>query len=204
MLSITVPNNTVLLSGETSNPNLLVQGILDNDPATIKMIYRNDYRSIRSMVRNFRVPNLEPEDVFQEGLTRAILNIRNGRFNGDSSFSTYLYSICRNICLKEYKKVRPITSVEIADEAEEAEENHFEKLRLVVELKDKLNSKCKEIIDLRFSLNGNNEDDRSNRFEAIASKLGLKADNARQRFKRCMARLQELVMNNPQYQELFA
>jgi dephospho-CoA kinase len=39
-------------------------------------------------------------------------------------------------------------------------------------------------------------------FEEIAEKLGLTPANARQRFKRCLDKLREIVFNNPGYEEL--
>ena len=85
-----------------SDQDIIIKGILSNDPSTIKSIYNDQFDKISAMVNNFMYINLEPDDVFQEGLTRAVINIRKGVFKGDSSFSTYLYGICRNLCLKEY------------------------------------------------------------------------------------------------------
>jgi len=63
--------------------NKIIEGILKNDPQTIKLIYSEHFVKISNMVNNFRYISLEPEDVFQEGLTRAVINIRKGAFKGD-------------------------------------------------------------------------------------------------------------------------
>lgn len=181
----------------------IVEGILRNDPGTIKGIYHDQFGKISAMVNNFSYINLEPDDVFQEGLTRAVINIRKGVFKGDSSFSTYLYGICRNLCLKEYNRSKLTTSNEISDIKEEVEDDYFDSIQLMLKLKDKLDDSCKAIIDLRFGI-GDSEIDNTGtvRFEIIAAKLDISADNARQRFGRCFSKLKNLVASEPMFNEL--
>ena len=183
-----------------SDQNKIIEGILKNDPQTIKLIYSEHFGKISSMVNNFRYISLEPQDVFQEGLIRAVINIRKGDFKGDSSFSTYLYGICRNLCLKEYNRSKLLTTNEIADIKEEIEDDYFDSIQLMLKLKEKLDDSCKKIIDLRFGI-GNN-DSSITRFETIAAKLNISADNARQRFGRCFAKLKKLVVDNPMFNQL--
>lgn len=169
----------------------VIDGIIKNDSGTIALIYKNNFERIKNMVKGFRNISLEPEDVFQEGLTRAIINIRNRRFKGESSFSTYLYGICRNLCLKDYNRRKPLTSKEMKDVRDETEDNYFEELQMIIRIKERLDEQCRKIIDLRFGLLSNDEN--STRFEAIARFLGIQADNARQRFRRCFAKLKTMV-----------
>jgi RNA polymerase sigma factor (sigma-70 family) len=186
-----------------SDQDIIIKGILSNDPSTIKSIYNDQFDKISAMVNNFMYINLEPDDVFQEGLTRAVINIRKGVFKGDSSFSTYLYGICRNLCLKEYNRNRLTTSNEIGDIKEEVEDDYFDSIQLMVKLKDKLDNNCKEIIDLRFGIGDIDSTYTSTlRFEKIAAKLNISADNARQRFGRCFSKLKKLVASEPMFNEL--
>lgn len=183
-----------------SDQDKVVEGIKNNDPQTIKFIYREHFGKIRSMVNNFRYISLEPEDVFQEGLTRAVINIRKGVFKGDSSFSTYLYGICRNLCLKEYNRSKLTTSNEIGDVKDEVEDDYFDAIQLMLKLKENLDEKCKTIIDLRFGIG--NTDEGITRFEAIAAILKISADNARQRFGRCFSKLKKIISENPVINQL--
>lgn len=143
------------------------------------------------MVKGFKIISLVPDDIFQEGLTRAIINVRNKRFKGDSSFSTYLYGICRNLCLKEYNRQKPLTNKEMKDIGDETGDDYFEELQMIITLKERLDEQCRKIIDLRFGLLPNEKN--STRFDAIARFLGIHADNARQRFRRCFAKLKTMV-----------
>jgi RNA polymerase sigma-70 factor (ECF subfamily) len=181
----------------------VIEGILRNDRKTLELIYRKDFESIRSMVNNFKNIDLEPGDIFQEGLTRAVMNIRKGVFKGESKFSTYLYGICRNICLKEYNRNKPIKTVDSLNIEENQDIDHYEILNLVLELKDKLEKNCKDIIDIKFNLCDDQDGkEESTSLKNIAAHLGIEYDNARQRFIRCMAKLRSLIQNNPRYHEL--
>lgn len=174
----------------------VIKGILANDSRTIREIYKQQFNKIRSMVQNFHKLNIGAEDVFQEGLTRAIINVRKGRFNGESAFSTYLYGICNNVCLKEYRKNKHQLSNELKEVEDELPVDNFDIIQVIAKEKEKLDSNCQRIIDLRFGLN--NESD-STRFESIAEKLGIKPDNARQRFGRCFAKLMEMLQQNEEF-----
>jgi len=181
----------------------LIECILKNDRKTLELIYKKDFNSIRSMVNNFKNIELEPYDVFQEGLTRAVMNIRKGVFKGESKFSTYLYGICKNICLSDYNRNKQIKTVDSLNIEENQDIDHYEILDLVLEIKDKLEKNCKDIIDMRFNLcDDQDEKEESTSLKNIAAHLGIEYDNARQRFIRCMAKLRLLIQNNPRYHEL--
>lgn len=177
----------------------VIEGILKNDSRVIGRIYNEQFDRIRSMVYNFQKLNLEPEDVFQEGLTRAILNVRKGVFKGDSAFSTYLYSICNNICLKEYRRKKHTLSIGLQDSPEELPLDNNDVLQIILEEKAKLDEKCRELIDLRFGLGS---DLGNTRFETIAAALDIKPDNARQRFGRCFAKFMKMLQNNSEFKLL--
>jgi hypothetical protein len=91
-------SHTVLRKNKTTDysDDVILEGILENSNAVFGYIYKSYYPKIKRMVWTFKNTLLQPDDVFQEGLTRAVMNIRNGKFRGDSSFSTYLNGICYN------------------------------------------------------------------------------------------------------------
>lgn len=185
--------------------NEILAGILGNENAIISHIYKKYFIKIKQMVFAFRHTALDPDDIFQEGLTRAIMNIREGRFRGESSFLTYLNSICRNICLKEMDKMKG-RNEEITDRIQEENSLDFELLNLLLEVRKQLNEPCLKIIDLRFDLIEPDADEMiipttCRSFDEIAQLLDLTAANARQRFKRCFDKLREYVLNEPELKE---
>jgi RNA polymerase sigma factor (sigma-70 family) len=180
----------------------IVTGILNNDNATIVMIYKQYLSSIRKLVYNYNRPGLNADDVFQEGLTRAVVNIRDGKFRGDSSFHSYFYAICRNICLKELKKGGLETdmpdNLSVDDESRQ-----WDLVEQVLKLREKIDGPCREIIDLRFNINRlYTGAERLTPFEYIAEQFGIQTDNARQRFRRCMGKLTELFYHDPVCREI--
>lgn len=183
----------------------IISGILGNENSIISHIYKKYFIKIKQMVFTFRHTALDPDDIFQEGLTRAVMNIRESRFRGESSFFTYLNSICRNICLKEMNKMKG-RNEEIKETIQEENSVDYELLTCLLEVRKQLNEPCLEIIDLRFDLNEPDPDEpikpsACKSFEEIAELLGLTSVNARQRFKRCLDKLREYVLNDIELKE---
>ncbi len=144
----------------------------------------------------------EAEDVLQEGMARMIMNVRSGKFLGKSSIHSYLYSICKNICFKQYAGETFVTFDESTpDLAEENNSEYFDLLQLILTAKQKLDEKCLEIIDLRFRLTDlierSNSKAKLMEFEQIAQLIEIKADNARQRFSRCLEKFISILKNTP-------
>ena len=108
--------------------NELIKGIKINEDWAVGYVYKTQFKTIKKMVYSFRNTILEPEDIFQEGLTRIILNIRKGKFRGESSLSTYFNSICRNICLKILANPNPLPTNENLVPEEPETENYYELL----------------------------------------------------------------------------
>ena len=130
----------------------IIEALRNNDSRVIGKVYEQQFFKIRNMVKSFRYLDLDPHDVFQEGMTRAVMNVRQDKFKGDSSFATYLYSICRNICLKEYQKSKGTLPLEFEDLADDVAEDYFELLQIINREKGKLGEDCQRIINLRFGL----------------------------------------------------
>lgn len=178
----------------------LLEGIKKKDNMTISYIYKEYFGGIRGMIFRFQNLSLNPEEIFQEGLTTSIMNIEEGRFQGKSSFKTYLTSICRNIALKQLNRKDPVldTTGQDYEQVPEVDDLTHDLVEMVRDLKNQLDEKCKHIINARF-------DETTGEipgFEEIAEKLGLTPANARQRFKRCLDKLREIVFKNPGYEEL--
>jgi len=183
----------------------IIDGILQNSNQVISEIYNQNFRKIKRMVLSFNNTMLDPDDIFQEGLTRAIINVQSGKFKLESSFSTYLSSICRNVCLKQLSKKRTFELNDKFDQTVENEKN-FEALNAILEIKEQLDRKCREIIDLRFSMLDNHNTETPNKcmpFDEIAEKMQLTTINARQRFKRCLDKLRNLAYKTPELTDYF-
>lgn len=181
----------------------LIAGIQKNENKALRSLYKTEYNSIKKMVFAFHNVSLDPEDVFQEGLTRLIINLQSGRFRGDSSLSTYLNSICRNICLKKLSRQGTVSLETGIPEPVQEEEHFYDLLEFVSRLKKELGENCRAVLDLRFRQSEQENNTQSiNKlmgFDEIAVHLNISADNARQRFKRCLDQLKKRVISHPEY-----
>jgi len=216
MLDVT--KRTMRVQNHAYTEEDLVKGLQEGSGEMIRFIYKKNMAAITHLVNRFPHIIPETEDVIQEGMTRLIMNIRDGKFSGKSSVHTYLYSICRNICLKENERwmrdkrvaeedtyARNPLGVETGAIEMEDEDGYFDQIKLVMKAKKQIGEICVEIIDARFglsdagyspSLSGEGARGRGSRlipFEEIAEGLGISHDNARQRFKRCMDKLIHIV-----------
>ena len=191
----------------------LLKGLKNGDGKVISFIYKRNMPTIRNMVNQYSNMVLDADDVIQEGLTRMIMNIRDGKYRGTSSIHTYLYSVCKNICLKEYQKSKIFTPANAGIEMiDDRQDDYFELLQAILKIKGQLEQKCIEIIDLRFSIHQGLSMDLSPThegaqnmmpFDDIALKLDILPDNARQRFKRCLEKLIIAVKENKLIEEYF-
>ena len=177
----------------------LIDGILSNSENVISKIYHTNSPKVKRMVWAFKNLSLDPDDIFQEGLTIALLNVHEGKFRGESSFSSYLNSICRNICLKQLSKNKFVELTE-HHESVEVEAVNLNIIEKIIEFKNRIGEKCREVIDLRFSLGDQINHENPNKclsFETIAEQLSITQVSARQRLKRCLDQLRVLVDASP-------
>jgi len=180
----------------------IITGILNNNEKIMLKLYKTEYGRVQKMVYAFHSLALDTDDVFQEGLTRLIMNIRNGKFRGESTVSTYLVSICRNICLKTLSKNKKMAQELPETPIQEEHDNYYELLTLINTIKEKTGESCRTIIDLRFRQEMGDTDKNLRGFDEIAKQLNIESSNARQRFKRCLDKLREMVLNHPDYQTI--
>lgn len=186
----------------------IITELINNQNLVIKSIYKTHYTSIKKLVYSFKNAALDPDEIFHEGLTRMIVNIRQGRFRGECSLYTYLNSICRNICLKLLARPKLLITEENLLQEDPENDNYYESLAFISKLKKQMSESCRVIIDIRFKqseeiLVTNSTDNKLHGFDEIAQRLDITVDNARQRFKRCLEQLRKMVFTHPEYQTLF-
>jgi len=188
----------------------IIKGIIEDDDMVIRYLYKKYYTGIRRLVYSFRNLRLDPDDIFQDGLTRAVLNVKNGKFHGKSAFYTYLNSICHHICIQELKSDHGDYPVfdDVPDD-DNIQETSQDAVFLLGKIKEKMDPACRQIIDTRFGIGLDHILDevqlghhQNLKFEEIGKILGIEPDNARQRFKRCMEKLREMLISNPAWNDL--
>ncbi len=183
----------------------IVLGIKNYDSHVLSKFYNEYYESIKKMVIQFRNPALDPEDIFQEGLIRAVMNIRENKFKENSSFLTYLNRICYYICLKKLGKNPddyPLNDgiISIPDE----ENRKFELYERVLSAMKQLDEKCRDLINLRFyvdEITNPEEKKKLRSYDAMANKLNINPASVGQFLQRCLKKFKEIVKNDSEIQE---
>lgn len=184
----------------------ILEGLKNRDDKIFTYISDKYYPVIKSLVLSFKGLVMDPEDIYIEGLMKACLNVEKGIFKGNSSFYTYLYAICKNMCLKLIVQQgrNSFVSIEYFEAPDEPASNVEEQIIMMMTIMKQMDQKCKEIINLRFGLgfethysSKKNVDFGSNfRFDVISDILGIEPENARKRFNRCLKKLKILLENN--------
>ncbi len=172
----------------------LIEGIKKGEKEIILFIMKKHAASVKKMVNEFKIERyIQAEDVIQDGMVELLINLRENKFNGNSSVTTYYYSICRFICLKHYNKYKDVYPIADHPEIMDRETCDYEndgRLDRLIDLLKHMKKECIEIINLRFGLSQNGQ-----RFEQIVTKKGfdeisktlnIEVANARQRFTRCL------------------
>ena len=168
-------------------------GIREN--RAITYLIREYEGKIRAFITSRNGSTEDAEDVFQEGVTAMIMNIKADKYKGDSSIQTYLYAICKGIWYKKFNKnVRDrenkstLTVAEIDHDTPEFMVLEEEQKSLIENLFDKLRSKCKETLYLWGQ---------SYSMQEIADELGFKNSQvAMNKKNKCLNELRNLMKEN--------
>ena len=100
---MSVNNEKLLESGKGLLDKLLSKNNTKKDQAW-ELLYKTHYPMVKEMILKNSGTVSDATDLFQDGLMVLHRNISNGSFRGESSLKTYLYSICKNLWLKELER----------------------------------------------------------------------------------------------------
>ncbi|MBL4704250.1 MAG: sigma-70 family RNA polymerase sigma factor [Flavobacteriales bacterium] len=172
----------------------LIKGLRDDNRQLVSMLYVKHYPMIRKLVLDNNGSEAEAKDVFQEAIIVFYENIRTKGFDLTCKIATYLYSISRNIWLKQLKRRMPQIKdlndhKQIIDFNRDFNKHEEKQIRL-----DKVNSAledigepCNSILTYFFF--------QQLTMEEIAGKMGYtNAANAKNQKYKCFKRLKQLVL----------
>jgi RNA polymerase sigma factor (sigma-70 family) len=103
---------------------------------------------VRDIVCKNRGTNDDATDIFQDGLLILHRNINNGSFRSESSIKTYIFSICRNLWLKELGKRQKLvaSAAEMAIELSQDVNNYLINVEVITLLLSELKEECKSML----------------------------------------------------------
>ncbi len=153
-------------------------------------LYKRDYPSVRQYVKANNGTEDSSEEIFQETLIIFFIKVQKGEFKLESSIGGYLFSVSRNLWLKELQKRRSSILISLDDEHDYSdEESILVSHKKIKQLLGLLDENCRNLlVDFYFLKESVNE---------LKTKYGLGSEGATKNKKyRCLKKLTVLVQKN--------
>ena len=181
----------------------IIEGIRSRDNCVLQYVYKNYYPSIHHFITSNSGSPDDAKDIFQESIIVIYRKVKeHKRFLINSSFKTFIYSVARNIWLKnlrnrkfEGKKIQDQQPfIELKDEPFKIS-NEDLKMSLYQKYFKKLPEDCQNILRLTAKEIPQKE---------IAQALGFRSENyVKKRKHGCKEKLIEMIKEDPQYPDLW-
>lgn len=164
----------------------------------IGFIYRNHYRLLENYVLTNNGNEMDAEDLIQEVLVVFVDIVQTGKYRGEASVRSFLYTLTRNLWVTELRKrnsdFKRNGLFETNREKEEEDISSYliynEAQKTIVELFERMGEKCKQILTLFY-------------YENLSMKDILKQTNyeneqvLRNKKYKCLKELTDIVQQSP-------
>ena len=180
----------------------LINGILKKDNNAFNFIYENYFGLIKNFVIGNNGNKDDAYDLFQNAQIVIYRKLKtNNDFKLTSSFSSFLFGICRFLWLKELEKARKHElDVSFFDDYTLIDDNTIAKI-IINERQEmfqyyfqQLSSDCQKVILMSLEKIS---------YQEIAEKMGYKSENyAKNSRYRCKERLVKMIKNDPNYKNI--
>lgn len=177
----------------------LVVALQDGSESALKQIYKQNYPVVVNLVITNGGSLQEAKDIFQEALIIFYEKVKDGEFQLSSKISTYIYSVSRNLWLKQLKK-KKLREEPLKDTDEFVDpgtgdahlrENQFQAMHQALSA---LGEPCRSILQ-DFYLN-------SKSMEEITERYGYtNTDNAKNQKYKCLRRLKKMYFGEMKDEE---
>ena len=163
---------------------------LENE--ALQAIYVQVYPKVERFVSKSGGSSEESYDVFQDAILIFFKHVTEGRFREESSISTYIQVICRNLWYEQIRKSRRMQAYR-PDEEEAYEINEDDLLALksthsIEKLLKKLGDECQQVLKLFYF--------EKKRMTEIQSHFGLSSEQvAKNKKYKCLKKLTDLCNN---------
>jgi RNA polymerase sigma factor (sigma-70 family) len=114
--------STTSLVSIKMNDQLIIQGLKQNSNAAYSQLYTSYYKLIESFVLHNSGTEDDAKDIFQETILILRNKAENDKLVLTSALKTYLFSISRNLWLKELRTKRKLNGNLVEETDESAEE----------------------------------------------------------------------------------
>lgn len=194
------------LRNEAFSDAEVISNLMENTrvDAALRHLYRENFELLSRYIVNNSGSEQDSEDIFQEVMVAFIGLVRAGKFRGESSIRTFLFSLNKNIWLNELKRRGRAEARELkyekqneqvavtADMAMELKQTKSELMEVI----EQLGENCKKILMLFYFENKS--------MKEIVDHLPYENEQVvRNKKSKCLKKLEEMVTaNRTLYQQL--
>lgn len=184
----------------------IINGLQSDQQRMQDRAFRAMYQQYFAMIEQLVLKNSgkaeDAADVFQDGLIALFRKCREPGFTLTASLKTFTYAICRNIWLMRLRKLKRETQLtEVHQETVGVDASVFEFLedndrnQLVARGLQALGEDCRKVLSLYYF--------EKTRMKVIAQIMGYTNEQvAKNKKSRCMKKLREWVMKQPEAREI--
>lgn len=171
-----------------------VSKIISGDNQILNEVYRENFEKIKALVRKYEGDLDDAKDVMQEGLIIMLRNFREKQFNHQSSISTFLYGICRNVLRNRSRK--QVRTDEINDDVlqlveEESERMDDEEKNLLSKYLKMMTEECQRILMAHYGYKV--------AYATIEEEMDYSSGFGRVKGNRCKNKIRKLMSEDPYY-----
>lgn len=170
--------------------------------AALRYLYRSYYTMAQSLVEENSGSAEDAQDVFQDAILVLYNKVKSEDFQLVAQLKTYIYSVCRNIWLKNLRSTKRRLNRESQVEFIEIEEKTFdviaedEQQLAVTELLRQMPEGCYKVLKYFYF--------EQLKMEEIAKLMGFSnAQVAKNKKSKCLKKITEKVMNSPFFRNFF-
>ncbi len=188
------------MESEKNHPQIVA--LLHGDKTIIGLLYQKLFPKVIIYVRNNSKGTQEDaEEVFHNALFQLITRAKVGGVQINSSFEAYVFTVCKNLWLKELSNRKKVVRNDSVFELKANEDMDLvsiiqqERWELFEETLLKLTKNCSELLKAYFKKVPYNE---------IIKKFSYSSENtAFQRIFKCKKKLAELIKVDSRYKNLY-
>ena len=177
----------------------IISGIAERRNNVIKYVFKTCYDSVRKLILMNRGTDEDARDIFQEALFIIYQKIVLQKFQIQCHFSTYIYSVCKFLWIRELSKQKKYEDLtdEIPDLNNSGslnQKNELTEQKLFTRHFNELCDDCKQVLNMHF---------RKVSMEEICKVMGYKnIQIAKSKKYKCKKNLLTRIYNDPEYQKL--
>lgn len=177
-----------------------LEGLIKGDKEIIIQIYEFFFPKVNGFIKSNKGTRDDSEDIFHNALFQITLRYKKEKFEINTSFEAYLFTVCKNLWRKELnfskKRVRKNPEIELVSIESVTAKSILEQQRweLFDEKLEELSPNCRDLLKEYF---------KQKSYEEIIENFGYANENtAFQRVFKCKAKLIKLIKEDNRFKKL--